>query len=292
MAVRAGQLIAEGCSPASVLAFASTDSPMVALERLSSAGNLSAPVMDDSSTCLGLVDKFDIICFALSRLDPEEGLLFQLQSLASRAGALSTSKVCDIMNASGKNLYLPVSREATLSEIVRTLSGSTPRVPVLDAGGAIVGMISQSAVAKFLVSHPEMCAEDSAATLGDTVLRIKARAQHKSVLSVRSSSDALGALRVMRAHRVAGLAVVDDAGTLVGAMSVTDLKNVRLLKNLLDPVLSVAPRTPVTCVASDTLLDVARKFATNRAHRMFMVDADRRPVAVISLTDLMQAIVA
>lgn len=104
---------------------------------------LSAPVCNAAGGCIGLVDKLDMVrcartlprppllltpavatqvSFVLSQLREDEGLVFQLNALASDAGRLARASVGDIVNFSGRNAFHPVSRRATLGEVVGMLS--------------------------------------------------------------------------------------------------------------------------------------------------------------------------
>ena len=95
---------------------------------------------------------------------------------------------------------------------------------------------------------------------------------------------------------VSAVPIVDDEGKLVGTISSTDLR-----KMVTQPAqfASMGKRISdfhhdhirthdlFTVKASNTLEEVIRKFQSTRVHRLFVVDAEKRPTAVVSLRDVL-----
>jgi len=98
---------------------------------------------------------------------------------------------------------------------------------------------------------------------------------------------------LLRVHRISGLPVVDPDGRLVGVISLTDLlylavPSVRALIRHRERgirVGEVMSTPPVTIESTATLREAARLMHEDRLHRLVAVNADGRPIGVISAMD-------
>ena len=98
---------------------------------------------------------------------------------------------------------------------------------------------------------------------------------------------------LMREYRITGLPVVDEGGPLVGVISTTDLlflamPTVRQLIRHQDSGIrigEVMSVPPVTVDVTATLGEAARTMHENHLHRLVVVDADGRPMGVLSSMD-------
>lgn len=136
----------------------------------------------------------------------------------------------------------------------------------------------------------------------------RARVRHAQVVGdlmtadpivVRADAPLAEAARLMDAHRISGLPVVDGAGRLVGVVSQTDLLRARATEYLWANWPGLAVRhlmsTPALTVHRDTpLADAARKMERHHVHRLVVVaDTDEQlPIGVISTSDLVRAMAA
>lgn len=101
------------------------------------------------------------------------------------------------------------------------------------------------------------------------------------------------AQELLRTNRITGLPVIDANGNLVGVLSQTDLvwgpglHVTTLLRRkpsgLRVGELMTAP--PVTVRMDTPVVEAARLMLQNRVHRLVAVDAQGRPVGVLSATD-------
>lgn len=101
------------------------------------------------------------------------------------------------------------------------------------------------------------------------------------------------AQELLRANHITGLPVIDANGSLVGVLSQSDLvwgpglhvatllrrkpSGLRVGELMTSPPVTVAMDTPVA--------EAARVMLQNRVHRLVAVDAQGRPVGVLSATD-------
>lgn len=122
---------------------------------------------------------------------------------------------------------------------------------------------------------------------------------HPDPVVIEANAGLAEAARRMDAHRVHGLPVIDGAGHLVGVLSHTDLLRARSTEYLWTnwPGLAVrhlmtAPAVTVTRATS--LAAAAVLMEQRRIHRLVVVAEDdpRRPVGILSTTDLIHAMVS
>jgi len=135
-----------------------------------------------------------------------------------------------------------------------------------------------------------------------------------NVISISENELAFKAFQLMDEKRVNGLAVVDDAGKLVGNFSVSDVKligwNADYWNLLGFPIkeylqqLSNHPKSVIRdynfwtidkpqnvvlkCKPSDSLSSVIRMMCFFKVHRVYVVDSTSKPVSVISMYDIIQ----
>jgi len=97
---------------------------------------------------------------------------------------------------------------------------------------------------------------------------------------------------------ISGVPVVDGEGDLVGVISRTDLARVRATDDLWARWPGLAARhlmtKPAITVAADApLADAIRRMEAEHIHRLVVVDdSGRRPIGVISTTDIVHAMTA
>jgi 5'-AMP-activated protein kinase regulatory gamma subunit len=121
------------------------------------------------------------------------------------------------------------------------------------------------------------------------------------VLSVKKSTIAIDVFRMMDQNKRSGVAVVDEAGMLVGNTSGADLKlfiNTPSMSVLQIPIVqflnqirnqNIDITVPViTVIPEDTFAHVIGKLAATRVHRVFVVDPKFHPTKVISITDVLR----
>ena len=116
-----------------------------------------------------------------------------------------------------------------------------------------------------------------------------------TIVPVAVSVDALieDAEELLRVHQISGLPVVDADGRLVGVISLTDLlylavPSVQALIRHHERGIRVGEAMstpPVTIDGRATLQAAARLMHEGRLHRLVAIDANARPIGVISAMD-------
>jgi CBS domain-containing protein len=141
----------------------------------------------------------------------------------------------------------------------------------------------------------------------------------RDVVAVHPDSDVESLLRLMRAHELPGVPVVDGENTVVGIVTEADLvirdedADLRLPHHIdlfggvifLEPIKHYEDRLrrafaatvadmmtsdPVTVRAEDTIRDAARMIAERRHNRLPVVDEDGHLLGVVTRVDVLEAL--
>lgn len=104
--------------------------------------------------------------------------------------------------------------------------------------------------------------------------------------------------RIASLSPLSAIAVVDDAGVLVTAISAGDLRglNRNRIPDLSRPIITFLKSThgddgilPLTCHSRFTLQQIMAALVLGQAHRIWLCDADDRVEGVVTLTDVLIA---
>jgi len=284
----------------------STDYVVDVLQTMTERGILSVPVWNTStSKYVGFVDMLDLVT-VLVVLSGCKQLLDALCSkevdwvkyIEQEKKVFAEANIEDLIDASTRNPWCPVYQDLSLRSLMDMFAPelNLHRVPVTDDQGNVVGIVSQSKVVEFLSNNLHKFPDKANQAVKDLHI---CPPKHE-VLSINIKELALEAYKTMVDKRVSGLAVVRDDGTLVASISVSDLKG-SLKQNIfsdlylpiglyLDKCIPSFERrnskTPICCLLTDTIKDVVAKLSKYHVHRLFVVDANNKPVDVFSLCDV------
>jgi CBS domain-containing protein len=133
--------------------------------------------------------------------------------------------------------------------------------------------------------------------MNDPTIRTVGELMHVEPIVISATARLADAARLLDEHRIHGLPVVDEAGSLVGVLSQTDLVRARATDHLWAswPGLQVrhlmtAPA--LTCRADTPVQEAIGLMELNRVHRLVVVDDEgRRPVGIFSTTDVVHQLV-
>ncbi|KAJ1650646.1 hypothetical protein IWQ61_008609, partial [Dispira simplex] len=152
-------------------------------------------------------------------------------------------------------------------------------------------LLTQSDVVYYIFKHPDVV---PAAILDQSVQALFPEAFSRTLLTVHAQDPTLHALRYMDHNDRTAAAVLDYEGRLVGNISASDLRGLRdtNLGLLQDPVMQFLDRirpqrpSPVVTTRDGTLRYVIEQVCIHKIHRVWVVDDNRRPVTVVTLTDI------
>jgi len=269
------------------------DSMGYILDVLKANDILSAPV-EKEGKFLGFVDVLDIAaCILHISRTAKRGLWMEdtNKKLAKRFNQYTAQQV---LNFSGWDKYVSADENDSVEHVLDLLSMKahrTHRVAVLNGEKKVVGIISQSDILRLANNHV-----DKIPLAGKS---LKDLGLSKGCLMLKASTDFATALAFLSDHRVSGIAIVDDEqGKLVANFSAGDLRGfhkswfVEFSASVVDFLRDVARtrREPVVLTPDHTLNDCIQAMVNKRVHRVYAVDEEKRPISVVSLTDLMSVL--
>jgi len=153
-------------------------------------------------------------------------------------------------------------------------------------------IISQTDVMKYLVNH----ADELGNIVNQTVEQLNLYDPHeyKQVLYVKTNESAFQGFQRIQEADINGIAVIDElTGKLVGNLSASDLRGLSSISliRVMDSVknfLGEKLYKPITCSSQSSLLEIMRKCVDAKVHRIYVVDAQQFPKAVITFSDILR----
>ncbi|MGH2357078.1 MAG: CBS domain-containing protein [Candidatus Limnocylindria bacterium] len=115
---------------------------------------------------------------------------------------------------------------------------------------------------------------------------------------VREDEPLTHAAGLIEQHRIHGLPVVDETGSLVGVVSQTDMLRARTTEHLWSAWRGLKVRhlmtAPALTIETDaTVEQAAARMEQNQVHRLVVVEAGRpAPIGIISTSDIVRAMAA
>lgn len=197
---------------------------------------------------------------------------------------------------SRRNPFKPIAKTATLLQVAKALSTQLHRLPVVDAQGKCVSIISQSSIVQFLHLHRDEVKGELAQTIGQLQVGMC------KVISVNSDASAWQAFKTLEVNGVSGIAIVDRDGKLVANTSARDLKWVlhnkgtisldepiqKYLSQIRNAVAGDESHPSCSIGLTTTVAHAIGLLAATGYHRVFIVDANSRPVGVVSVADILR----
>jgi CBS-domain-containing membrane protein len=278
-----------------------------AFQVLIKNGVLAAPVFDytENKYCY-MFSIRDVVYHALRVLDETQFTNEDIPAMTfmTEKDHFRNYKVKDIVGH--KEKLVEVGTEDTVDKVVaQMVQANAHRVVSLNKDGSLNNIITQSRVVECLVQLFDV--SPSLGALGKQTVKDLGLAKTGSLVSVRDSDKAVQAFRLMCENNVSGLPVLSSNNTLVGNISESDLRaiqsNAQYLKLLYLPVseyleaMKKHPRTSkkgqdvVKCELIDTYRTVVERVVESRVHRCYVVDDAGLLIGVISLQNLLAALV-
>lgn len=273
-----------------------TMSPIDAANVLWKHNILGAPVWDDAKKeYVGFFDMRDILSAVVAaNKEQDDGPYLPISTKALDHMHVTLSYLA------ARNPFISCTADTPLAEVCRLLTEHRcHRIPILGDDGRCTTIISQSALVKFLSKNVK---DPLSETLEQAGLAYK-----KDIVAVKDTASASEVFDTLDAHRLSGIAVVDEEdGHLVGNTSARDIKMAALDegktamdKDILSYLAAVRQATPVknerhpsAHVHEDSTVGHAvHLLAKTGYHRLFVVNEEIKPVGVISVADVIRFVV-
>jgi CBS-domain-containing membrane protein len=221
-----------------------------------------------------------------------------MRSAVAAAAGLMGMSVKDAVCLSSKYSFNPSAPKSTLYDIVKKLSHSLHRVPIVDPKShKLTNVVTQSTIVRLLNQNPDMMGDLATMTIADLGLGVE------PVVTVGLEDRTIDAFKVIVDSKVSAVAVVDELGALTANLSLTDVRNLvnaEALKMLNAPVSQFIhfvhenelniKYPSVAIKRSSTFKQVLSRMCSAQIHRVWVEDDEKRPVGVISMSDVMKCI--
>jgi len=198
------------------------------------------------------------------------------------------------LTTEGRSLWI-VEPTTSLKGLCEPFARDVHRVLVPqkdDEGKNAYRVLSQSDVVSYIYKNRHEVAGKMSKKLSELGI------QPKPVVSITASTTALEGFKTMSLEKVTALAITDN-GNLVGTLSASDLRGLtrRRLQKVVAPVkqflesMHGSIRDPLTTTLDSTLDQALSLIVTEGVHRLWIVDAQKEVIGILSLTDIIKLFV-
>lgn len=253
------------------------------------------------------IDLFDILAYVVEVLnlpiEPSEDWII--------SESFQNTSCLTLVGRSARSAWMLIGEDTPLQAALNSLT-EVHRLAVVDSVGNLTSILTQSRIAHWLASRSDwVLGEIASMTVDDFRLgyREVATINHNEnaingplvqVLFACCLSHPVSAFMKMYKLDVSGLAVVDDSDTVIGNISVSDLKEINYGANMFRRLYvscgtflnrkteGYAIPKLVYANRSTTIKETLERFRDNRVRRVYIVTAGyHRPLGVVTLTDVM-----
>jgi CBS domain-containing protein len=255
----------------------------------------SVPVMDGTKGCVGMIDTLELVKFtAYSYLTSQDASVMDDNLQASpemfTQFEFEDKTANDVLKLSERSREVRVvDKDATLRDVAEILSYEDHRILVGRDKDA--KLISQTDIVSYLSDRKDQLDKN---VLNTPVGQLNIP---KKIIHVSYRTPTIKAYNHLIRHKISALAVLDENQKLVGNLSASDLRGLtdETLNTLRQPVNQFIHNTGqknLVCCSPEEKLDMAmNKLVENKVHRLWVTDEQNKPVGVLSLTDVIRAII-
>jgi len=265
---------------------------------------LSLPVLNQRGKYYGTVEMFDLVEYVTTLFsDLTTTKLIDLEKMLVSERKFLRASVKDVI----RSPFTKIKTHRTLLKGFSLFSAwetlcltNSNRVAVLNESDQVIDIITGSMLIDFLWQNIEK--------IGDIAQRIVCNftiEPTELLTTINKTTKAIVAFREMVRLEKSGLGVVDDNGKLVDNISPRDLKGIHTDANVFWRLWSTiteykkrersehdakVPSELIYVTNHDSLYTVVEKMATLHIHRVYVVDGEKKPIRVITQTDIMREI--
>jgi len=238
--------------------------------------------------CLGFVDVIDCVEHVLDQVDKH----LRVNDLNAFKSSILYSDVSSILNQSDRNPFIPILDSAPLTSVIPVLSSGVHRVPIFSAVTKnFTGVLSQSDFIQLLAGIKGDVGQSSLLRKSISELGYPA-----SFITSGSNELVYDLLRIMKTQKVTAIPLVNEKFELEGCFSSSDIKSFPLedWARLFQDVRSFLTEkhkqslNPVAVNPNSNFSEVLSKMQEFKVHRVFVIDDERKPVGIISMTDVIK----
>jgi len=149
-------------------------------------------------------------------------------------------------------------------------------------------VVSQTDVVRYMHS----CRDRLGDILDKTVQELGLVNPNKTIGCIDAHDLAIDGFRKISLKGIGGIAVVQN-GHLIGNLASSDLRGItqETMADILLPVIEYLTRNgplrePIVCSSDTKFGDVIRMVVESKIHRVWVVNDERKPIGVITLTDI------
>jgi len=275
------------------------------LRKMKDKNISSLPVRDDNGQLASTIDVLDIVTFVYTKFAKVSLLA---QESFQQMEEFANQRVWNLTNISGRNDFHTIRYDKPLQDVISMLTNPhIHRVAVVNEQKDIVGFISQSALIDFFYKNKDRLEPGLKKFLDE---KLESWITSSGPVQVIHMQEFLiEAFRRIWENQISGIGVVDDEGRLVANISASDLKKLHvfpvgeLIGQLYQPIkkflniradikdkvmmANIPKAEPIVVSKNDTMSTILELTSTKHIHRVFLVDEKQKPVAVISLCDIL-----
>jgi len=270
----------------------------------------SAPVVNNQTqTYYGFVDLLDIVILIVKIVETQwetqgkttpnrQSASPDLFHLLEQVEAFDWTTVDQITDLAKRNPFCPIRSKESIEEALKVFANTgAHKIPVLQNPWTVENVLTHSAIIAWLDSNILQLG-----AIKDQTVR-SLGISYKPVVSVSIDSPTIMAFRLMAQKRISSVAVVDENGLLLANLSAKDIKVLepdalftKLYSDVSEYLTVVHERDiksmlpAIYCHENSTLQEVIHKLAKMKIHRLYVIDDHKMPIGVISLGDVLGAL--
>jgi len=283
-----------------VITLSTEDTVSHALQTLAKEGILSAPIVSSNGIVIGVASVLHFLSYFVRHFSSEELRHQSFSELEAKRSHLLHNKITEVPDLQALDTAHVIKEYQVILDAVKLMIDNKDparRVLVVDDNERLVTIITQSRMLEIIAGVLDSLPDPAHRTLREVNLH------KKDVACVKKDQPAADAFSLMREKKVSAVAVVDDDQRLVGAISASDFKmmgyEIKYL-NLLGmsaneyvEVLrgSVDQEDLCVCQPEATISHTIKLMLKRGTHRVFVVDQQCRVKSVVSISDVMRALV-
>lgn len=249
---------------------------------------------------LGLLDVVDILSFLVSVFENHKEEQSEDHDIFKKvlASHQYSSKTIGEIKDFSTNPFMSVVVGTSCWELLDIfVNKKSHRCPVVTEEGKMISILTQSALVNFLALHLKDLGKLGKLTIQELNIGTS------PVFTMNKTDKSIDAFKYMADHNISGVGITDQSKKLIGNISARDLKSVptNQIYNFMTKQTgqfishvkqqSLEEDAPVIACQNDTHFDfVIGRMAANHIHRLYVCDKDHKPLAIISLRDVLQTI--